>query len=77
MIEATLEDLQLELWYRLRNSEQLIWETKEEKKIPIKNLELSHLVNIISMLKRKELKLKQEEDFILEDLRGLTMDNIC
>lgn len=45
---ATLEDLKLELFLRQRESGDLVWKTKNNEVIPIKNLELNHLQNIIN-----------------------------
>lgn len=56
MRKATIEDLKLELWLRQRNSGSIIWTTKDNKNIPIKDMDNNHLVNTIKML------IKQEEE---------------
>lgn len=56
MRKATIEDLKLELWLRQRNSGSIIWTTKDNKNIPIKDMNNNHLVNTIKML------IKQEEE---------------
>lgn len=70
MIEASIEDLKRELW--LRKRESLVWETKDGKKIPIKEMSTSHIINAINYFNSR-----QEEESIYDDLRGLTMDDIC
>lgn len=56
MRKATIQDLKLELWLRQRNSGSIIWTTKDNKNIPIKDMDNNHLVNTIKML------IKQEEE---------------
>jgi len=51
---ATLKDLELELWLRLRDSKEITWKTKEGKVIPINDMTTAHLSNTINMLKRNE-----------------------
>lgn len=52
--KATIQDLQLELWLRQRNSSCIYWTTKESRDIPIKDMDNNHLVNTIKMLLRQE-----------------------
>ena len=54
MRKATLEDLELELWLRKRNSGYIIWTTKDGKNIPIKDMNTNHLVNTFKMLLKQE-----------------------
>ena len=42
------------------------------KKIPIKEMSTSHIINAINYFNSR-----QEEESIYDDLRGLTMDDIC
>lgn len=56
MRKANIQDLKLELWLRQRNSDSIIWTTKDNKNIPIKDMDNNHLVNTIKML------IKQEEE---------------
>ncbi len=56
MRKATIKDLKLELWLRYRNSGFIIWITKDNKNIPIKDMNNNHLANTLKML------LKQEEE---------------
>ena len=67
MIEASLEDLKR----GLRKRESLVWETKDGKKIPIKEMSTSHIINAINYFNSRQ------EESIYDDLRGLTMDDIC
>ena len=50
MIQADYEDIEREYWYRMRNSGELSWLTKDRKFIPIKDLTNKHLVNILKFL---------------------------
>jgi hypothetical protein len=58
---ATLEDLERELWLRVRESGELVWITKDGNVIPIKEMSNTHLWNTIKMLYRNP---KAEEDYL-------------
>lgn len=64
MKKATIQDLKLELWLRQRNSGLIYWETKNNKKIPIKDMDNNHLVNTLKMLLRNA----EREDFYDEHI---------
>lgn len=49
-MNADINDLKLELWLRRRNSGELVWVTKANTKIPIKDMSTSHVINAINML---------------------------
>lgn len=74
MVEATLSDLRLELWLRKRDS--LYWETREGKQIPLKQMSTEHIINALNYFSRVQEQ-KEIMDIIYDDLRGLTMDDIC
>lgn len=54
MRKATIQDLELELWLKKRNSGFIIWTTKDGKNILIKNMNTNHLVNTFKMLAKQE-----------------------
>lgn len=63
-MNADADDLKLELWLRRRNSGKLVWTTKDNTKIPIKDMSTQHIINAINMLDwQNEL-----EDILLDNL---------
>ena len=52
-MKATINDLVLERWFRLRNSGELKWETRDGKQIPLKDMTDEHLLNAIRRERRK------------------------
>lgn len=63
---ATLTDLRMELWLRLRNSGHIVWTTKSGKQVSINEMSNSHLLNTINMLERA-----YEEDDLIGDMDPL------
>lgn len=52
---ADINDLELEFWLRNRNSGNLVWKTKDNEIIPIKDLSNQHLGNILNMFTHEEI----------------------
>ena len=50
MTQATLEDLERELWLRKRDNKELCWITKDKQAIPLKDMSDTHLINAINRL---------------------------
>ena len=67
MRKATIEDLKLELWLRQRNSGSIIWTTKDNKNIPIKDMDNNHLVNALKMLLIQKEKQREYDDIMVCD----------
>lgn len=61
---ADIQDLELELWLRQRNSGSIYWKTKNGREIPIKDMDNNHLANTLKMLQ----KYYEREDFIYNNL---------
>lgn len=61
---ADIQDLELELWLRQRNSGSIYWKTKDGREIPIKDMDNNHLANTLKML----LKQAEREDFYDEHI---------
>lgn len=57
--KATIQDFELELWIRERNSGAIYWTTRDGRNIPIKDMDDNHVVNTINMLVKKA----EEDDF--------------
>lgn len=66
-MKATIQDLKLELWLRRRNSDSIIWTTKDGKNIPIKYMDSDHLVNALNMLLRQEKEAECFKDIMACD----------
>lgn len=67
MKQATIQDLKLELWLRQRNSSFIIWTTKDDKNIPIKDMDNNHLINTINMLLRQREEAECFKDIMVCD----------
>lgn len=67
MRKATIQDLKLELWLRQRNSDSIIWTTKDGKNISIKDMDNKHLVNTLKMLLKQKEKAECFKDIMACD----------
>jgi hypothetical protein len=55
MREATIADIQMELWMRERERSEIRWQTRNGGKIPINIMSDHHLKNILNMAERNSL----------------------
>lgn len=62
MVEATLDDLKLELWLRQREKKEIVWVTKQGIQIPINNMTDEHIINAINCIIRQDEKLEHIGD---------------
>ena len=63
-MKATLKDLSLELWFRQRNADNILWETKNGDKLSIRQMSDEHLVNAINMIERNKVKQEEHEAYL-------------
>ena len=49
---ASYDDLKLELWLRNRNSGSIVWKTKTDKLIPLKDMDTVHIQNAITTIEK-------------------------
>lgn len=49
-VYADIDDLRLEQWLRRRNSGLLVWQTRDGKEIPVKDMTDQHISNAISCI---------------------------
>lgn len=61
MRKAGINDLEREAWLRAREKGEIVWQTKDGRQIPIKEMTYEHLVNTIRMLIRHEEMLDMSE----------------
>ena len=62
-MDAVLNDLRSELWLRLREKNEIVWTTKEGKRIPINKMTDTHLINTIKMLEKEVDVMEHLGDF--------------
>ena len=55
-MKAKLKDLELELWLRMRENDEITWTTRDGREVPINKMEESHLINTVNMIKNNKLK---------------------
>ena len=69
-MKADIEDLKKELW--LRQRENLVWETKDGKLIPLKEMTTEHIINAINYFDMvyEEREIVLENSHVLEKWYG-------
>lgn len=65
MVEATLDDLELELWLRQREKKEIVWVTKQGMQIPINDMTDDHIINAINCIIRQDEKLEHIGDILI------------
>lgn len=71
MKKATLKDLYMEVWLRMRNNGEIKWVTKSGKAVSLKDMSDEHLVNTINMINR----VRHMEQMLDEALGSCDMDD--
>lgn len=66
-MKARLDDLERELWTRMRDQGRIKWTAKSGKEIPIRDMTDKHLLNAIMMLYRQEGELEHIGDIDILD----------
>ena len=59
-MQATLKDLEQELWLRMRNQGEIKWRTRTGEEIPINYMSDVHLVRAINMCRRAARKAQEK-----------------
>lgn len=54
IINADINDLYLELWFRNREKNNIIWKCKDGTEIPINKMTNDHLLNAIKYFEKKD-----------------------
>lgn len=65
MRKTTIQDLKPELRCLSYNSGSIIWTTKDNKNIPIKDMDNNHLVNALKMLLIQKEKQREYDDIMV------------
>lgn len=57
---ATIIDLRMELWYRMRERNLIVWKTKDGTEIPINEMSDLHLLNAFKSSIRYNTKIQDD-----------------
>ena len=55
-MQASLEDIEREIWFRRRNADEITWTTKNGQSISIREMTMQHLENCLRICMRNSMR---------------------